>query len=455
MPGPARYTGGPAPRSDRLPMRLIRLLRKDIARETREWVHRDIVTADQARAICRLYGIDYDAALDRAGGYWLLVVLGNLFIGLAVLTLIGANWEEIPRGLRAGGLVAATVTAHGVALRAYAADRIARATALFLLGNCLYGCSIILVAQTYHLGEHMPDGVFWWALGSLPFGLLLASVALTLFAYLLGVVWFCLEFSLGFFPVLFPLFVVAGGHVLYRGRESSALFLVVIGGAVLWLEAGFAVLWSDASRRVEWHAEHVLLSLGVWILGQAAARWLARQPRARAVAYGRLLESWGLRLALVALLILSFEEPWRELAAARWDRLGSLAAALALLLSVSLWLAHRARSLPPVLARVAGLALPAVLVIAGGEQLSPIVFQVIGNIALVAMGVLLIRRGIEQRVGEWFYLGIGTILLTALLRYADLVGDYVGGALLFAILAAVLLGAARFWRRGAPSESPR
>ena len=35
-------------------------------------------------------------------------------------------------------------------------------TGLFFLGNLFYGASIILVAQIYHLGEHMPDGVFWW-----------------------------------------------------------------------------------------------------------------------------------------------------------------------------------------------------------------------------------------------------------------------------------------------------
>ena len=40
------------------------------------------------------------------------------------------------------------------------------ATGLFFLGNIFYGASIILIAQIYHLGEYMPDGVFWWDTGS-------------------------------------------------------------------------------------------------------------------------------------------------------------------------------------------------------------------------------------------------------------------------------------------------
>ncbi len=41
---------------------------------------------------------------------------------------------------------------------------------------------------------------------------------------------------------------------------------------------------------------------------------------------------------------------------------------------------------------------------------------------------------------------MSAILLTAFMRYVDLIGDYVGGALLFAVFAALLLGAAKYWK---------
>jgi hypothetical protein len=55
-------------------------------------------------------------------------------------------------------------------------------------------------------------------------------------------------------------------------------------------------------------------------------------------------------------------------------------------------------------------------------------------------------RALRDSITLYFYTGIGVILITALLRYADLVGDYIGGSLLFLFFSAVLFGAARFWR---------
>ena len=65
------------------------------------------------------------------------------------------------------------------------------------------------------------------------------------------------------------------------------------------------------------------------------------------------------------------------------------------------------------------------------------------NVALVAAGIWLIVRGTLGGVSHYFFLGVTVILLTAFMRYVDLIGDYVGGALLFMLLAALLLGAAR------------
>ena len=69
------------------------------------------------------------------------------------------------------------------------------------------------------------------------------------------------------------------------------------------------------------------------------------------------------------------------------------------------------------------------------------------NLLLMGTGVWLIVRGINNRISHYFFLGVATILVTALLRYVDLIGDYVGGALLFLVFAALLLGAARYWKK--------
>ena len=69
--------------------------------------------------------------------------------------------------------------------------------------------------------------------------------------------------------------------------------------------------------------------------------------------------------------------------------------------------------------------------------------------------VWLIISGISKGISHYFFLGVASILITALLRYADLIGDYIGGALLFMFFAALLLGAARFWKKHRAGEEGR
>lgn len=427
-------------------MRLLRLFKRDLARETATWVERGLISQDQARSICAQYDIDYDDASEQAGGYRLLVSLGYLFIGLAVITLLGANWEDIPRGLRMAGLLTITVATHGLGLRAYVAARQSSAAQLFLLGNLFYGASIVLIAQIYHLGEHMPDGVFWWALGSLPFALLLRHAGLALFSVLLALLWFFLEFGMGFYPTLFPIFIAGGLYVLVRGEYSPLLFLAVLASIGLWVEATLSLAWSGGLYRMDWHAEHLVVSVALFILAYAFSHWLARRHSGKAKDYGLLLSLWSLRFALLVMFVLSFSDPWEELITANWDYLASMWPATLGLMGLALylsWLSGRWLTLAPIV--LLSLVTIAVVVLVEDEVYA-VYLQVLFNVALISAGIRLILLGVNRGMSHYFFLGIAVVLLTAFLRYIDLVGDYIGGAALFLVMAMLLLGAARYWK---------
>ncbi len=427
-------------------MRLIRLLKRDLAREVSSWVDRDLISAEQARSICRLYDVDYDSIGSHSTGYRLLVSLGYLFIGLAVITLLGANWDQIPRGLRMGGLLAVTLGTHGLALRSYLAGKESGATGLFMLGNLFYGASIILIAQIYHLGEHMPDGVLWWALGSLPFGVLLRNCWLTLFSCLLALLWFFLEYSMGFFPMLFPLFIAAGLYVLIQARPSTLLFLTVVASVGLWIEAALAAAWAGEGHRFELYPEHLLVSAAMFIFAYAFSQWLHARENGKAKDYGVLLSLWTLRFGLIVMFVLSYEEPWRELIGSDWNHQTSMWQVVVVLLGGSLWLGWKAEKLKTLIPITTFSTLSMIAVVLFNDPADAIYFQVIYNIALVGTGIWLIVRGIQSGISHYFFLGIATILLTAFMRYVDLIGEYVGGAILFIVLAVLLLGAARYWK---------
>ncbi len=52
----------------------------------------------------------------------------------------------------------------------------------------------------------------------------------------------------------------------------------------------------------------------------------------------------------------------------------------------------------------------------------------------------------QSNISHYFYAGVLAILTTGLLRYIDLIGDYIGASILFAIIAAILLLTAKYWK---------
>ena len=427
-------------------MRLIRLLKKDLAKEISTWVDKNLISADQARSICQLYDVDYNSIQSSSTGYRLLVSLGYLFIGLALITLISANWDQIPRWLRMSSLLAVTMGTHGLALRSYISGKDSSATGFFLLGNLFYGASIILIAQIYHLGEHMPDGVFWWALGSLPFGLLLRNPLLTLFSLLLAILWCLMEYGMGFFPTFFPLFIVAALYILIVGPQSTLLFLATVASIGLWIETSLSAAWAGELHRYELHAEHFVVSVAFFTFAYAFSHWLHSKEGSKAKDYGVMLSFWALRFGLITMLVLSYAEPWEELIHANWDHQTSMWTLVIVLLLAALWFSLKTEKFGTVIIITAFSSLSMIAAVFFNDSTNVIYIQVLYNIALIGTGIWLIIRGVHSGISHYFFLGVAAILLTAFMRYIDLIGEYVGGAILFMLLAVLLLGAAKYWK---------
>ena len=437
-------------------MRVIRLLQQDLAREIGEWQAEGLISTSQAERICARYGIDFNARDGRSFGYRLLIVLGYLFVGLALITLLSANWEEIPRMLRMGALVALTLAVNGLALLRYRRGEEGGATALFFLGALIYGASIMLIAQIYHLGEHYPDGIYWWMLGTLPMALLLESRSIMLLASALAIVWFLVEAELGYLPRSFPLFLLALGWFVVYAKASNLLFLLLLASLLIWCEHLLGWYAGDA-RLFDMDAPRLTFGVGFLVCCFALSNWLAARAKPHLRSYGALLDLWSLRLGMVVLLLFSFDSVWWEYIG--WARRSATLNGATILLFSSLTLilhylsgSKRLNALAAVAVYLA-LFLPALLW-AGREH--TLILQVVDNLLLIGFGIWLIVHGIAQSISHHFYLGVATILITGLLRYMDLVGDYLGTALLFLLFAVILLFSARYWRlRHARQETGR
>ena len=140
--------------------------------EVEEWQRDGTITAEQGQTILARYPAgspDYEAAHRRQGLVVGLSILGAVLVGLGVITFFAANWDEIPRGVKLGALVAGVLLSYGAGFLlwqrlGYAAVGIA----LVLLGCIIYGAGVHLIGQIYHIPVDHPNLTAFWFLGVLP-----------------------------------------------------------------------------------------------------------------------------------------------------------------------------------------------------------------------------------------------------------------------------------------------
>jgi len=327
------------------------------------------------------------------------------------------------------------------------------------LGGLFFGAAIMLIAQIYHINAHFPNGILWWALGVLPFAMFLQSRVLFYLVSGLSLVWFFVEAAHDFFPWLFILFVGALAWFVVKGRSLSyVLFLCLVFSVGVFLESILA-WFVRPSVGFDLTPEHVALTASFMVAFYGVSKWLGASSRSLWIDYGALLNVWVIRFAILFMLIMSFSEPWQELIEVRWDfPLGIiLVSVLFCLLGVGLAFFSHRQSFSQVFSVVAFsvfllICLP--MVVFMGDSVGALFFQGVDNLVLLGTGIWLINKGIRQGISHYYFLGIVSIMLLALLRYIDLIGDYVGATVLFVVFGGVLIGVASFWRKyGGQHES--
>ena len=126
---------------------------------------------------------------NRPGRFGLGAVLGALgavLLGAAMLSLVAANWEAIPRLFRVA-LIGTTILGGylGGAWRAGKGDNVFSG-ALYLLAAIAFGGGIALVGQMYHLSGDTASAALVWCLATLLASFLLLSGNLAAMAGLIG-----------------------------------------------------------------------------------------------------------------------------------------------------------------------------------------------------------------------------------------------------------------------------
>lgn len=438
--------------------------------ELSAWNDAGLVTSDQAEKILAIYGTPEEVAERRgARAIFTLTSLAALLVGLAVLLLIGYNWEDMPPALKLVIIFSVLIATHVCAfLLRYRFDKRTASEVVFFLGCLLYGAGIWLVAQVFHINAGGADGFWWWAVGVLPFalgldtllmhtllgGLLALYAGFTAFGPLLGgsgwlrflglpaqgaysvpllalpgIVWAYRKSSPKTLALYAPLLAwwVLLQPFAWRFEANPVYFVGLVGGLFLLLAECHS---SESAMAIPYRFYGILLAVGTLI--PLSYYWFQRQ-----IDLGR--EWMGMLAVTILVVVLSLVVA--IVAGERDRRVSGKPASLA---AAVLGEGHR-RLVP-----IGVIAFLTLLVYWNLAIREPLVPTLLANLALVALAIWLMQVGLREDRGLPFTSGVVLFLLWSVLRYIDLFGDFggmLGASLMFFLCGAALFGMAQFWQR--------
>lgn len=217
----------------------------DILRDAvADWQDRGLIDASLAET---LQG-DIGTAKPGFAFTNILALLAIICIAFAAVTFVAANWEDMTRVARlvllGAGLWGFWIAA--IVLRGYGLNWFAE---VCVLGACaLFGASIMMISQMYHIQGEPADAVWMWAVGTL----LAAGLARSIPALCLAVILFS----------MWPFFADNLWRSSYRADYTFLAWMAACSGLAYWMQSRFT-------------AHLIAISLCIWV-GMEAVRLTER-----------------------------------------------------------------------------------------------------------------------------------------------------------------------------------
>lgn len=159
--------------------------KKRVARDLPSWVANGWVNADKADDL--LASVDGASLQNRLPA--IVAMLGTVLLACAAMTFVAANWQEIPKAGRLAILFGTLWACYGAAGWSHARGWSIFYQASIVLGCAVFGASIMLIAQMYHINRHYPDGIMVWGIGTLIAAALTRSGATAVLGFGLITLW--------------------------------------------------------------------------------------------------------------------------------------------------------------------------------------------------------------------------------------------------------------------------
>lgn len=420
--------------------------RSTLKRELSLWLDEGLVDGRQAEAIYGRYALD-DLQTGPAGLLLPAIYLcGAFLIGGGTISFVAAHWDAIPVPLRIGLLISTMLACEisGFALWKVRGTRERLGQALVTLGALVFGASIFLIAQMYHLhgSPHNAFGV--WALGALALAYATASSPTMFLACATSLVWAvgwteAHPHALCWYPM-----AICAASIPFLIRRCVLTFtgLLLAVGIVTCVCAG-----EDSGQ--EWAVFLAMTGTGALYYGLGV--WLGRRESSSLLAVpARLL---GAAAVLLSAFMLSFGDgPGVDALRHLWQSEGWLWTALLGLVCAGAALAWTAALRAPrggddTGVKSASVLLAALLLALGIALGQELVLQIVANLALLAMGGGLIWNAVALGRRREFWKGLLLLVLVVVVRFLEWDTHLMLKSAVFILCGVgVILGGVRFER---------
>lgn len=231
---------------------------RQLEQEVAQWQQEGLVSEAQAKALLARYRLA-EGEQRRSRLAVVLAFLGAILVGIGTIVFFAANWQQIPGWTKLVLIFVAVAAAYqtGYWLRYESQTYCGTGNAFLFLGTLLFGATLFLIAQGFHVNAEEPALMVLWAMGVLPMAYLLGSramVVLTLLILALALgweTWFWLEdvshpYSFLAVYLIFGVLLYALGR-LHGSFERTRLYQVPYAAAGLFwiLGALFPLTFGD------------------------------------------------------------------------------------------------------------------------------------------------------------------------------------------------------------------
>ncbi len=217
---------------------LERAYRKRLDADLTRWQSEGTITPTIGDAIRKSFA-PLPAAVNIAT---VVAIVGGLLIAAAFLAFVAANWDGIARPARFAILLAGIAASYGLGAFFARSERPILADLAAAVGALIFGASIALTGQMYHLDGDFAAAMLLWAGGAMAAAALTGSRGALAVALTVGLIWSTMRIEeLGTFPHLaFIPFWLIGAALAIAWNAPVARHLVALAVVAWWIIAVFA-----------------------------------------------------------------------------------------------------------------------------------------------------------------------------------------------------------------------